>query len=82
MSASLNTSLIIKAWKDPAFRARLSPEQRASLPESPSGKPLSELGEEELNDIVGGRLIQGGNTGCVGPYQATCGIVMCRVVEF
>jgi mersacidin/lichenicidin family type 2 lantibiotic len=78
----MDTSLIIKAWKDPQFRARLSAEQRASLPECPSGSPLTELGEEELNDITGGRMIQGGNTGCVGPYQATCGIVMCKVTEF
>ncbi len=77
----MDTSLIIKAWKDPEFRARLSPEQRAALPECPSGNPLNELGEEELSDIIGGRPILQGNTGCVGPYQATCGIVMCRIAE-
>lgn len=78
----MDASLIIKAWKDPEFRARLSAEQRASLPECPSGSPLNELGEDELNDIIGGRPILGGNTGCIGPYQATCGIVMCTLPEF
>ena len=78
----MDTASIIKAWKDPEFRARLSTEQRAALPECPSGSPLTELGEEELNDITGGRLPLGGNTGCIGPYQATCGIVNCTLTEF
>jgi len=75
----MDTPLIIRAWKDPEFRARLSAEQRAALPESPSGSPLTELGEEALRDITGGRPILGGNTGCIGPYQATCGIVLCPI---
>jgi mersacidin/lichenicidin family type 2 lantibiotic len=84
---SMNTDLIIRAWKDPEFRARLSPEQRAALPDSPSGKPVTELDEEALRDIVGGRLVNdtvkdlGGSTGCVGPYRPTCGIVRCPVFE-
>jgi mersacidin/lichenicidin family type 2 lantibiotic len=79
----MNTDLIIRAWKDPEFRARLSPEQRASLPDSPSGKPLTELDEEALGEITGGLLPKtiGGNTGCIGPVRATCGIVVCPIVE-
>jgi mersacidin/lichenicidin family type 2 lantibiotic len=50
----MNPDMIIRAWKDPTYRAGLSEEQRAALPESPSGKPLSELDEGELEDVVGG----------------------------
>lgn len=81
----MKTDLIVRAWKDPEFRARLSAEERAALPDSPSGKPLTELGEEALHQIIGGLLIDkttiGGSTGCTGPVRATCGIVMCPVVE-
>lgn len=70
---------IVRAWKDPEFRARLSAEQRAFLPDSPSGKPLTELDDAELQEITGGRLLDelGPSTGCTGPVRATCGIVMC-----
>ena len=80
----MDTHLIIRAWKDPEFRARLSAEQRASLPDCPSGSPLTELGEEALRDIIGGRQIQDidlASTGCTGPVRATCGIVMCSIAE-
>lgn len=45
---------IIRAWKDPEFRASLTSEQRAALPELPSGKPMTELDEGDLSDVVGG----------------------------
>jgi mersacidin/lichenicidin family type 2 lantibiotic len=54
---NVNTEIIIRAWKDPEFRASLSPAQRQALPECPSGRPLSELDEEDLVDVVGGALI-------------------------
>jgi mersacidin/lichenicidin family type 2 lantibiotic len=75
----MDTHLIIRAWKDPEFRARLSAEQRASLPDSPSGKPMTELEDAELQEITGGRLVDelGPSTGCTGPVRATCGIYMC-----
>ena len=44
---------IIRAWKDPAFRAGLSPEERAELPENPSGEALAELDESGLRRVVG-----------------------------
>ncbi|QRN93725.1 mersacidin/lichenicidin family type 2 lantibiotic [Archangium violaceum] len=50
----MKKELIIRAWKDPAFRASLSAEERASLPESPSGKSMTELDESELDGISGG----------------------------
>ena len=75
----MDTDLIIRAWKDPEFRARLSAGQRAFLPESPSGKPMTELDDAELVEITGGRMVGelGPSTGCTGPVKATCGIVMC-----
>jgi mersacidin/lichenicidin family type 2 lantibiotic len=79
----MDTNLIIRAWKDPEFRARLTAQEKAALPDSPSGRPMTELNEEELRDIIGGRLPVevGGGTGCVGPYRPTCGIVMCPILE-
>ncbi|MCY1077218.1 mersacidin/lichenicidin family type 2 lantibiotic [Archangium lansingense] len=73
---------IVRAWKDPAFRASLSAEERASLPESPSGKALTELDEGALTGIIGGlRAALEPSTGCTGPVQPTCGIVLCRPEE-
>lgn len=82
----MKNDLIVRAWKDPEFRARLSTEERAALPDSPSGQPLTELDEEALQQIIGGRLLDkttvlGASTGCTGPVRATCGIVMCPLVE-
>jgi mersacidin/lichenicidin family type 2 lantibiotic len=50
----MRAETIIRAWKDPAFRASLTSEERAALPELPSGKPVPELAEGELVDAVGG----------------------------
>ncbi|WNG37698.1 mersacidin/lichenicidin family type 2 lantibiotic [Archangium minus] len=50
----MKKEMIVRAWKDPEYRAHLSEEQRAALPESPSGRSLAELGEAELADIFGG----------------------------
>jgi mersacidin/lichenicidin family type 2 lantibiotic len=51
----MRAETIIRAWKDPAFRASLSEEQRSELPEPPSGTPLTELEEGALSDAVGGK---------------------------
>jgi mersacidin/lichenicidin family type 2 lantibiotic len=50
----MKKELIAQAWKDPRYRARLSPEQRAALPECPSGTPLTELSQGELAEVSGG----------------------------
>jgi mersacidin/lichenicidin family type 2 lantibiotic len=52
----MNAETIIRAWKDPEFRASLTSEQLAALPESPSGKSMTELNDDELGDAVGGVL--------------------------
>jgi len=43
---------IVRAWKDAEFRAELSPEERALLPENPAG--LVELTDEALESVIGG----------------------------
>ncbi|QRO00732.1 mersacidin/lichenicidin family type 2 lantibiotic [Archangium violaceum] len=58
----MRAETIIRAWKDPAFRASLTSEERAALPELPSGKPMTELEEGELSDAVGG--VRGRPRGC------------------
>jgi mersacidin/lichenicidin family type 2 lantibiotic len=42
---------IIRAWKDPAYRASLSQEERNRLPVNPAG--LVELTDEELMKASG-----------------------------
>jgi mersacidin/lichenicidin family type 2 lantibiotic len=44
---------IIRAWKDPAYRNRLSAAQRAALPANPAG--AVEISAEDLGSIAGGR---------------------------
>lgn len=51
--------MIIRAWKDPEYRASLSSEERAALPESPAGQSVVELDEAELGLAVGSLDIQG-----------------------
>ncbi|WP_224365000.1 mersacidin/lichenicidin family type 2 lantibiotic [Hyalangium versicolor] len=62
----MNTAMIVQAWKDPEYRASLPLEQRAALPENPSGVPLTELEESELSEITGGR-----------PLPVTCPELCC-----
>lgn len=47
--------MIVRAWKDPAYRASLTDEERASLPESPSGRAMPDLDESDLLGISGGK---------------------------
>jgi mersacidin/lichenicidin family type 2 lantibiotic len=66
----MRAETIIRAWKDPAFRASLTSEERAALPELPSGKPVTELEEDELADAVGGARHYPPR-GCGGPREFT-----------
>lgn len=52
----MEKDLIIRAWKDPEFRAQLSSQQRETLPESPAGHSLRDLDESHLADVVGGYI--------------------------
>lgn len=62
----MKKEMVIRAWKDPEYRARLSAEERAVLPESPAGSTLAEFGEEVLGSIVGGG-------GLIGVTKGLCG---------
>lgn len=42
----MNKTDVIRAWKDPVYRASLSEEERAALPLHPAG--LSELSDDQL----------------------------------
>lgn len=49
---------IIRAWKEGAYRNRLSSQQQSQLPENPAG--MIELSDEEAKTIVaGGRMTKG-----------------------
>jgi mersacidin/lichenicidin family type 2 lantibiotic len=48
---------IPRAWTDPEYRASLSDEERAALPENPVG--ISELDPELLQSAVGGGCSEG-----------------------
>ena len=50
----MTKDMIIRAWKDPAFRATLSPEQLAAMPANPAGLSAGEMNEAELSEVVGG----------------------------
>lgn len=52
----MKKDLIIRAWKDPEFRAQLTSAEREALPESPAGHSLAELDESHLADVVGGYI--------------------------
>ncbi|MBN1207223.1 MAG: mersacidin/lichenicidin family type 2 lantibiotic [Myxococcaceae bacterium] len=56
---------IIRAWKDPEFRASLSTEERSALPECPAGTAFTELDESELADAVGGGAFYLPDDGCI-----------------
>jgi mersacidin/lichenicidin family type 2 lantibiotic len=51
---------VVRAWKDPIFRASLSSKELEQIPENPIGG--FELTKEELRNVVGGS----GITGCGG----------------
>jgi mersacidin/lichenicidin family type 2 lantibiotic len=51
----MNPLDIIRAWKDEDYRLNLSEEQRAQLPEHPSG--LIELTFADLGGVAGGAIV-------------------------
>lgn len=68
----MTKDMIIRAWKDPAFRATLSPEQLSALPANPAGLSAVELNESELNEVVGGVASETAvNCGCSSGYICT-----------
>ena len=56
---------IVRAWKDPQFRAGLTSEERSALPECPAGTAFTDLCDQELADAVGGGLALYEFEGCI-----------------
>jgi mersacidin/lichenicidin family type 2 lantibiotic len=71
----MKKEMILRAWKDPEYRARLSTEQRAELPESPAGRALTELDAAELDAAIGGQGEQSGQV----IYPKTVPLASCAV---
>ncbi len=46
---------VIRAWKDPAFRAGLSATEMEALPANPAG--MIELSDGELTEVSGGTTL-------------------------
>ncbi|MBK8252963.1 MAG: mersacidin/lichenicidin family type 2 lantibiotic [Polyangiaceae bacterium] len=65
---------IIKAWKNSTFRASLSAEERAGLPQNPAG--LIELIDDEL-EVVGGGTKNSCTTACPSYKGMCCSIIVC-----
>ena len=66
---------IIRAWKDEAYRASLSTEEQAMLPENPAG--ALELSDAELEAVhgalyIGGNNTAGGNVGVLCQLSVLC----------
>jgi mersacidin/lichenicidin family type 2 lantibiotic len=53
----MSTADIIRAWKDPQFRAGLTADELALLPEHPAG--LVELDDAFLDGVAGGQRAPG-----------------------
>lgn len=75
----MSTRNIIQAWKNPAYRKSLSPEERAALPENPAGSV--ELSDADLTGIAGGRPIDlPSSLMCPSRYVCTflCSWIVCQ----
>ena len=51
----MNKVDVIRAWKDPLYRASLSAEEVAQIPAHPAG--LIELEDRELREATGGVIV-------------------------
>jgi mersacidin/lichenicidin family type 2 lantibiotic len=53
---------IVRAWKDPLYRASLSPDELAQLPDNPAG--AIELSDDRLKVVSGGAIPNTTARGC------------------
>ena len=64
---------IARAWKDEEYRNSLTPEQLATIPPNPAGE--TELDEEDLGNVSGGGLANGGRGTailCITTFNGVC----------
>jgi mersacidin/lichenicidin family type 2 lantibiotic len=82
----MNNAMVVQAWKNPEYRSSLPHEQRAALPENPSGRPLTELEDSELDFVTGGELVRLKPTDpalcCFYTFQCPTFSQACRDPEF
>lgn len=45
---------VVRAWKDPVYRASLSPDEKKDLPDNPAGESWNELEDDDLDGVAGG----------------------------
>jgi len=81
----MNKAMIVQAWKNPEYRASLSSEQRIALPENPSGRPLTELEDADLDAITGGSFVRLTPTAedvcCFYTFQCPSFTLVCRDLD-
>jgi mersacidin/lichenicidin family type 2 lantibiotic len=65
----MDKASIVRAWKDPDFRTRLSTEQRAELPKNPAGQSMHALEEDVLDSVAGGRPPHTARKWCQGSTE-------------
>jgi mersacidin/lichenicidin family type 2 lantibiotic len=51
----MNKTDVVRAWKDPLYRATLTPDQLAALPMHPAG--VVELNDDQIRAVSGGVVI-------------------------
>jgi mersacidin/lichenicidin family type 2 lantibiotic len=65
----MSSDEIIRAWKNPKYRKRLSVTKQRLLPENPAG--IIELDDGDL------RMISGGTADCTEPGCSSCTALTC-----
>ena len=63
---------VVRAWKDPKYRASLTPKEKAELPEHPAGDS-GEIGDEELDKTAGGEVFPVTSGGYICTLTTECG---------
>ncbi|HZM48941.1 MAG TPA: mersacidin/lichenicidin family type 2 lantibiotic [Vicinamibacteria bacterium] len=61
----------VRAWKDPQFRAGLTPDEKKNLPEHPAGDGA--LDDDDLEKAAGGLDLPVGSGGWVCTLTTECG---------
>ena len=77
-TVSMEKHDVVRAWKDPKFRASLSAEQRAALPALPAGERVADMADEQLRNVSGGV-----GTGAFATFSGDCtGGISCWRILF
>jgi mersacidin/lichenicidin family type 2 lantibiotic len=81
MSKIFSTAEIVRAWKDAEYRATLSEEERASLPEHPAG--WVELSDAQMETVMGAQQALTTPNCIVGiPAGTATGMQQCGIMQY